>query len=251
MSLSLDDIAVVPRGVTVSDMDTAFAANEDYQSLSDEQRAALCRELQEAADVYQYHSAYEGAPAPSVVQRELGRLIKSLERVGMFGRALNEDPSPARRFAVVAMEDVATRWAKEQPQGALPDQFHISKFESDGYSETDYGARGAIESFFAFAPVIYAFASEALSDLNESEREGFQLSAIEWLVGSGLPLIYEHVTKKKFTSTMSADETEHSPGIRFVVDALAAIGVAPKSGGRFSPHTVRTHRHKALKARRD
>lgn len=248
-----DGIAFLDRVLTDSAIESAFRDNEEFKALTPRSRAALRVGLQEALNAYELHSAYESTPVPTAAQRELKRVIKSLERVGLFGRSLSVDDkkSPARILAVAAMETAGNRWAEQQDAARLPSEFHVSRFESDGVSGVDYGSRGAIESFFAFAPIVYAFAADAFEVLAERKSFGFELSAIEWLVGSGLPILYEDVTDKRFKVWIGADETTCSPGIRFVIDALDAIGISAKFGGRFAPRTVRTHRRKAMKARKD
>ncbi len=248
-----DGIAFLDHVLKDREIERAFRDNAQFKVLTPQMRAALRTGLQEAMNAYELQSAYEVTPVPTAAQRELARVLKSLERVGSFGRSLSVDDktSSARILAVAAMETAANRWADKQPLARLPSEFHVSRFESEGVSGIDYGSRGAIESFFAFAPVVYAFASDALKVLAERQAFGFKLSAIEWLVGSGLPLLYEQVTDDTFTVTIGADETTCSPGIRFVIDALDALGISAKFGGRFAPRTVRTHRRKAMKARQN
>jgi hypothetical protein len=75
-------------------------------------------------------------------------------------------------------------------------------------------------------------------------------SAIEMLIGQGLPHFYEKHFGKKFGAGTAGDRSADGPGIRFIRACLAAASVTRPDGKPYSVETIRTYWQNARKRRR-
>ena len=258
-------------GIAFASIDEGFKDVPGFSTLSLRSRARLYLLLCKARRRYDGRRPHDLRPASSAVAAEIKDVLQSLSRVAKFGRdALDSDflgdsntavadsprgsPNEAgqnrkrkREVALTILESAAEAWAATLPLDKLPDGFQRQHWEVDGITKMEHSAWAVIFQFFRTASLIEQFAKGAEVQLRARKDGKLQLSSIEWLAGHKLPRVFETIFKpKKFTVTVDA-YGGISPGVSFVIAALATMGLQTKSGGRFSANTIKAHRRAAKK----
>jgi hypothetical protein len=100
-------------------------------------------------------------------------------------------------------------------------------------------ARGVKE----IADWIQSYLEAKTDEIQGSPSE--ELPAAVWLIGYELPRLYEAFFNSPFGVSLSAKG--YGPGVHFIIEVLDAVGILAASGKRFSPHTIRAYRRRALK----
>lgn len=213
-----------------------------FQALSLRSKARLYSRICNARTNFDFWEVIDAEPAPTAVAREIAEIMKSIERIAAFGRLAFKDEIK-RETNVAAIESMTSaleRWAAQQKRDELPSYFHPSRFENDGTTGMYYDSYMVLRSFFHIAEIIRPNVVVAKKELSQKNPRPRGMTAIQWLAGKQLPMIYQMTfPKKKFSFTVS--EAGHSDGIEFVITSLAAIGVTPKGGTRFQANTIKSH----------
>lgn len=89
----------------------------------------------------------------------------------------------------------------------------------------------------------------AKAAVDEPQYSGGKFTAIEMLVGQGLPHFFEKHFGKRFGAGTAGDRSANGPGIRFVQACLAAASITRPDGKPYSVETIRTYWQNAQKHR--
>ena len=127
-------------------------------------------------------------------------------------------------------------------------QFGIEDIDPDTPLEFDQRVEFIVPRLFAAISLIAKWARAGIRQM----EVGSPRSAIEILIGQGLPFLFEKHFKRSFGAGTAGDVEADGPGIRFVIACLKAGSITRSDGKPYSVETVRTYRQefKAKKFRR-